>query len=137
MEHGKTDLKDIIQKLNPIKNPGTYIYTKKNNSSAMIPFEDIIFYFRENEGSTLILDKSKADEQKLSYHQLFAWITLDVHTSLNAIGLTALISDALSRNKIPCNIVAAYTHDHLFVPEDLSEKTLRILNDLSKEQPTL
>jgi len=132
MDDAQTDLKDILRKLNPKKNPGIFIYSKIKNSIPL-PMEDVIFYFREKEGSTLIVEKDKANALKLNYHGSFSWITLGVHTSLNAIGLTAAISDALSKYKIPCNIVAAYEHDHLFVPVDLAEKTLGILRDLSRE----
>ena len=131
MHEGKTELKDILEKLNPKKNPGIYVYTRLDDNLS-IPLEEVLFCFRENEGNTYVLKKEKADIFKLSYHQLFSWITLDVHTSLNAVGLTSTISNALSRHGIPCNMVAAYTHDHLFVPDHLSENALQILHDLTK-----
>ena len=60
-----------------------------------------------------------------------AWITLDVHSALEAVGLTAEVARVLTDAGIPCNIVAALHHDHLFVPADRAAAALRALRDLS------
>jgi hypothetical protein len=57
-------------------------------------------------------------------------ITLTVFSSLEGIGLTAAVSDALTRDGIPCNMVAAYHHDHVFVPSDKAERAMAVLIDL-------
>lgn len=60
-----------------------------------------------------------------------AWITLTVHSSLEAVGLTAAVSKALAENAVSCNVVAAFYHDHLFVRQQDTAATLEILNELS------
>ena len=59
------------------------------------------------------------------------WITLDVHSSLEAVGLTAAVSAALAEENISCNVVAAYYHDHLFVPVADAERAMETLMRLT------
>jgi hypothetical protein len=85
---------------------------------------------REQEGLTLVVEQSEADTAGLSYEYVAAWITLEVHSALEAVGLTAAISKALTDAGISCNVVAGYTHDHLFVPEDRAQDALAALRSL-------
>ena len=61
----------------------------------------------------------------------WARISLDAHSSLEAVGLTAALSHALAKAGISANIVAALRHDHLFVPWDRREEALRCIEDLA------
>ena len=90
-------------------------------------------FFREKEGVTVILPRADADQAGLSYAGTFAWITLTVHSSLEAVGLTAAFSRALAEVGISCNVVAAFYHDHLFVPVADAERALAALRALSKQ----
>ena len=73
---------------------------------------------REAEGLTLVLAQQQADELDLAYYFVAAWITLQVHSALDAIGLTATVSRVLTEAGISANVVAGYTRDHVFVPHD-------------------
>jgi len=64
----------------------------------------------------------------LEYSFVASWITLTVHSSLEAIGLTAAFSAALSQEGIICNVVAAFYHDHIFVGKSYTLKAMEILN---------
>ena len=77
----------------------------------------------------MILPKEKADSLNLPYATTFAWITLTVHSSLEAVGLTAAVSKSLTEANISCNVVAAFHHDHIFVPVKDAE---RAMNELQK-----
>ncbi|WP_418636222.1 ACT domain-containing protein [Winogradskyella sp.] len=88
--------------------------------------------FKEEESITLITKKEVADQLNLDYAFVASWITLTVHSSLEAVGLTAAFSKALSENGISCNVVAAYYHDHIFVDKKDTDKALAILNAFSK-----
>ena len=68
----------------------------------------------------------------MPYSFVGAWITLNVHSALEAVGLTAAVSRALTEAGISCNVVAAYYHDHLFVPAEQGERALKILQDLAR-----
>ena len=77
------------------------------------------------------MKRKVADKFKLDYSFIASWITLTVHSSLDAVGLTAAFSKALSDEGISCNVVAAFYHDHIFVDRNDAEKALQILNKLS------
>lgn len=67
----------------------------------------------------------------------WARITLTVHSSLAAIGLTAAVSQALAAGGIPANIIAAFHHDHIFVPWDRRAEALAVLHRLAAGQEAL
>jgi uncharacterized protein len=73
---------------------------------------------------------------EMSDESAFSWITLTVNSSLDGVGLTAAVSQALAEQGIPCNVVAAAHHDHLFVPERRAEETVLILESLAKRAST-
>jgi len=128
---GETDLDKLLKTMKPIHNAGDYVFCVLNNLSS-VNLSDIIFIFREKEGNTIVIKKELADNLKLEYSFVAGWITLTVHSSLEAVGLTAAFSDALSQEGISCNVVAAYYHDHIFVAKKDVEKALKILHKLSE-----
>ena len=130
---GEMNLNTLIREMKPELNTGEYVFSltvsREHNMTA-----DAICVFQEKEGVTLILTKQKADQAQLPYSGVYAWITLTVHSSLEAVGLTAAVSQALTKANVSCNIVAAYYHDHLFVPSRDAEKAMAVLQKLA--QPT-
>ena len=90
-----------------------------------IDIAEVIMFFRENEGHTIILKKELAKRLQLEYSFIASWITLTVHSSLEAVGLTAAFSAALTEENISCNVVAAFYHDHIFVDKRDAEKAIR------------
>jgi hypothetical protein len=128
---GETDLAKILKTLKPKHNAGDYVFCVVNDLNTF-NLNEIIFFFREEEGTTVILRKDVADKLNLEYTFVAAWITLTVHSSLEAVGLTATFSKALAEDGISCNVVAAYHHDHIFVPRKDGEKALKVLTKLSE-----
>lgn len=92
--------------------------------------EECIGTFREEEGTTVVIAKEKADQLNLSYTYEAAWITLQADTDLDMVGLTAKFSRALAEEGISCNVIAAYHHDHIFVATADAEKAIRTLESL-------
>jgi hypothetical protein len=82
--------------------------------------------FREEEGVTAIVSVEAADELEL-HGPDFARITLMINSDLEGVGLTAAVATALADAGIACNMVAAFHHDHAFVPADRAEETLELL----------
>ena len=88
--------------------------------------------FKESEGLTLVITRDDADRSGFQYESSFKCITLTVHSSLEAVGLTAAVSTKLSEHNISANIIAAYYHDHVFVPSGAADKALTLLSDFYK-----
>lgn len=129
---GEKDLNQLLKSMKPIHNPGEFVFCTLKDFTA-INVNDAILLFKEAEGYTVILEKEKADNLKLPYSFISSWITLAVHSSLEAVGLTAAFSNTLSAAGISCNVVAAYYHDHIFVNTADAEKAMEILNRFSEE----
>ena len=88
--------------------------------------------FLEAEGLTLILTAADAAENGIGGSAPMRMITLAVHSSLEAVGLTAAVAGALAQAGISANVVAAYHHDHFFVPAAEAERALETLRALSQ-----
>lgn len=90
-------------------------------------------FFKEREGITLIIRRTDAERHGVPFQTVLKAITLTVHSSLEAVGLTAAISGRLALRGISANVVAAYYHDHVFVPVSDAERALLALHVLQKE----
>ncbi len=126
----ETNLQTILKSMNPIFHEGEYVFCTVENTEAIDP-NDLVMTFRETEGTTLIIRKETADKLNLKYDFIAAWISLMVHSSLEAVGLTASFSTALADEGISCNVVAGYYHDHLFIKHSDSQKAIAVLEKLS------
>lgn len=85
--------------------------------------------FMEEEGLTLIVPKVEADRNSLNYEGVFRCITLKIHSSLNAVGLTAKVSGKLADHGISANVIAAYFHDHIFIQSEKADEALFALQE--------
>ena len=128
---GEKDLKRLLKTMKPKHNSGDYVFCVVENPS-ILKMDDIILFFKEQEGNTVVIKKELADKLKLAYSFVASWISLTVHSSLEAIGLTAAFSKALADEGISCNVVAAFYHDHIFVNKNDTERAMEILNKLSE-----
>jgi hypothetical protein len=86
---------------------------------------------REAEGVTVIAPLDDLTGRGIPAEGEWARITLTVHSSLAAVGLTAAVATALAREGIPANVVAGYFHDHLFVPWDRRVAAMAALRGLT------
>ena len=127
---GETNLSRLLASLSPRLNPGRFVFCSVPQPTV-VQVAAALGSFREAEGTTLILAREEAERLGLTYDYLAAWITLEVHSSLAAVGLTASFSTALAQAGISCNVVAGFHHDHLFVPCERAEKALSTLCALS------
>jgi hypothetical protein len=127
---GETDLKKLLKTLKPSHHTGDFVFCVVNDLSV-IDLKEIVMFFREGEGNTIIIKKEVADRLHLPYSFVASWITLSVHSSLAAVGLTAAFSKALAEKNISCNLVAAFYHDHIFVDKKDTEEAMAVLAGLS------
>ncbi len=128
---GISDLEQMLALMRPQLRPGTFVFLTFQESvpDRLHP----IMTFIEDEALTVIVPQHEADAAGEQYESVFSWISLSVHGDLQGVGLTAAFSRPLADAGISCNVVAAFYHDHIFVPADVAQGALEILNDLSAQ----
>ena len=129
---GITNLEMLRSSMEPILNEGVYVFTSVKDISN-IPRGLAICEIKEKEGITLVLEKSAAERLNLAFTFTAAWITLNVHSALEAVGLTAAFATALGEADISCNVMAGYYHDHIFVAEKDAQKAMQVLIKMTKQ----
>jgi len=128
----ETNLDTLLKTIKPKLNTGDFVFCTTKNLTQIDLLDIVLIFKEEEEGFTLIINRDIADKLKLSYSFVASWITLTVHSSLEAVGLTAAFSKALADQGISCNVVAAYNHDHIFVSKKDTDKAMKILSKLSE-----
>jgi hypothetical protein len=129
---GETDLGNLLSNLNPLLLDGDYVFcTVTNPVSASLSRLKPLASFSEAEGLSLLISRKRADAEGLDYQGVFKGITLRVHSSLDAVGLTAVVSSCLAERGIPANVIAARYHDYVFVPRDKATEALEHLQALA------
>jgi len=126
-----TDLQELISNMEPILNEGEYIFATVSDINT-VPREKTICEIVEKEGVTVVMKKINAAELGLKFDFIASWITLDVHSALEAVGLTAAFSTALAEHQISCNVIAGYYHDHIFVAKKDEQMAMKILQEMTK-----
>lgn len=128
---GEKDLDILLGSMDPELDKEEYVFcTTHKNFAGVIEWNPWAM-IREKEAVTVILSKESADANALAYESIFKCITLNIHSSLDAVGLTAAVSSTLARSKISANIVAAYFHDHIFIQKEKADMAISLLRELS------
>lgn len=128
---GITDLTQLLNSMKPELDDQEYVFCTVDGTLSNYIELAPIATFIEREGLTLVLSKDTAQMANLAFDGVFKKITLTVHSSLAAVGLTAAISAKLTQHYISANIIAAFYHDHVFVPWDKASQALAVLNEFS------
>ena len=126
------DLAQLLASMHPVLHEGAYVFASLPSGSDAAALEPLAT-FREREGVSVIVSESQALAADLAVLFRAAWITLTVHSDLQAVGLTAAVAKALTAANISCNIVAASFHDHLFVPLESAHVALEALLALQRD----
>lgn len=123
-----TDLSTLIATMQPRLDPVTYVWaTVEKVPDGVTPVATV----REDEGLTVVCSKDEADAAGLDYTFPCVRVTLDLHSSLEAVGLTAAFAATLGKSGISANVVAGYHHDHIFVPIDRADDAVTALEWLA------
>jgi hypothetical protein len=128
---GETNLDELIRSLSAVLVEGLYVFATVPADHGPIG-ADPRMTFKEAEGVTYILLKSEADACGLPYEFPCRMITLNIHSSLEAVGFMARIASELAGHDMGVNPVSGFFHDHLFVPDGREGDAMRVLLDLSK-----
>lgn len=130
---GETDLNKLLQGMSPELNEGEFVFCTMDATQRAVALNPLGM-FQEKEAITIILHREQADNASLPYSVVCAWITLNIHSSLEAVGLTAAVSKALTAANISCNVVAAFYHDHIFVPVKDAQRAINELMKLVQQE---
>lgn len=128
---GITALDELLSSIKPRLFDAEYVFCSVSGSMDKYLGLAPIATFAEPEGLTLVLKKADAQAAGLRFEGSFRQITLTVHSSLAAVGLTAAVATQLASKGISANVIAAFYHDHIFVPTLDAEAALIALQELS------
>ncbi|MER8748232.1 ACT domain-containing protein [Mesorhizobium sp. M1050] len=130
---GETDLKTLLGSMTPELLAGTYVFATLAPGVAQPRGLDPVMVFREREGATLIVAEEAASAAALTTSFRCRMLTLNIHSSLEAVGFLAAITTRLAAAGMGVNPVSAFYHDHLFVPADRAEEALELLVNWTRE----
>lgn len=128
----ETDLEVLLSSLSPQLMADEFVFcTLPDARYGDFAHLSPLAAFQEREGLTLILTRARAQDSGFAYTGVFRCLTLTVHSSLDAVGLTAAVAGALADRGISANVLAAWYHDHVFVPAERAEEALAVLATLA------
>ncbi|MER9304858.1 ACT domain-containing protein [Mesorhizobium sp. M0293] len=130
---GETDLKILLASMTPELLAGTYVFATLAPGVSQPEGLEPVMVFREREGLTLIVTEEAANAAGLTASFRCRMVTLNIHSSLEAVGFLAAITTRLAAAGMGVNPVSAFYHDHLFVPADRAEEALELLMELAEE----
>lgn len=128
---GETDLNTLLQTLQPELSAEAFVFVSVPYAVSPTQLANALMVYKEDEGTTLILESSFASNEGFAVDSTFKRITCNVHSSLDAVGMTAVMSAALTKANISANVVAGYYHDHIFVPAGRADEAIAVLLELA------
>lgn len=128
---GEKNLTKLLASLTAKLDPDTYVFatTTSEVPAGLKPR----MIFEEAEGTTLITTLEQARAHNLAYEYESRMITLDIHSSLEAVGFMAVIATRLAARGLSVNPVSAFYHDHIFVPADRADDAMSELAAIASE----
>lgn len=125
---GERYLGALLAGLAPERRHGEVVVVAVRDAAGLPALATVV----EEDAVTVVLRRPDADRLGLPYDWVAAWVTLTVHSSWEAVGMTAAVAAALTEAGIACNVLAGFRHDHLLVPVAQADEALRILAALRK-----
>lgn len=130
---GESDLLVLLASMEPVLDAEEYVFCTVSLKMRSTLQATPILEFREREGITAVIKKREAKELGLDFIYPCKLITLNIHSSLEAVGFLAAITKKLAAAGISVNAVSAYYHDHIFVPVEKADEAVKLLHELSAE----
>ncbi|MDF2180308.1 ACT domain-containing protein [Aliiglaciecola sp. CAU 1673] len=128
---GESNLNQLIANMQPVLKEPVFVFVTLPKGQSWRADVHPKMVFMEEEGTTLIVEREVAEAQRWDYAFPCRMITLNIHSSLEAVGFLARITAVLARLEMGVNPVSAFYHDHLFVPEDRADEAVTALQQLS------
>jgi uncharacterized protein len=134
---GERNLRTLLSSLTTTIHPDTFVFItmpdEVTSIGALPPSLDARIAFQENEGLTIVTTRASADSHGLQYTFPSRMVTLNVHSSLEAVGFIARVASQLAEKGIGANPVSGFFHDHLFIAEGREEDAVAALKTLAEE----
>jgi hypothetical protein len=130
---GESNLEVLLKSMKPELQAGVFVFCTLPDGQEISSAINPVSCFREKEGVAFIIKREEAENAGLSYQFPSRQITLTIHSSLEAIGFLAAITDCLAQAGISVNPLSAFYHDHLFVPVDRADEAMNLLHDLANK----
>ena len=129
---GETSLQALLASMAPELIEGEFVFcsfdsARYGDRAELAPIASM----SEQEGLTLVIPAAQADAHGITYDTAFRCITLQVHSSLEAVGLTAAFSNKLTEHGLSANVIAGFYHDHIFIQSDVVDHALAALRELA------
>jgi hypothetical protein len=122
------DSVEMVRQMQPLRMPGAFAFVSMTAEAAAPLLAQARASFLEEEGVSLLLPVDEGAPDAM------AQITLQVHSALDGVGLTAAVSAALAEHGIPCNMIAATHHDHVFVPVAMADRAVAVLDARARQK---
>ena len=125
---GETDLAAMLSSLSVHRRPDVVTMVSVDHPVELGHGIEVLL--TEAEGITVVATIAEAERRGWPVDFRAVWLTIEVHSSLEAVGLTAAMSRVLTEQAIPCNVLAGFYHDHLLVPEERADDAVAALLSL-------
>lgn len=121
-----SDGAEMIAQMQPVRVAGRWAF-RTVSEQELTALTNVKAMFREAEGISVLVPADDGEDA-------MAQITLQVFSDLEGVGLTAAVSTTLAEAGIPCNVIAATLHDHIFVPEAMADRAVTLLQERAKRE---
>jgi uncharacterized protein len=129
---GETNLEILLASMEPILHESPYGFLTVPNEQPLTGINDVFAVIREAEGVTIVAPIDQLQRMGFASELQWARITLTVHSSLSAVGLTAAFAKALGDKGISANVIAGYFHDHILVQWQFRNEAMAALASFKK-----
>ena len=127
---GQQDIEEGLRDLSPRLDPTVYVFASGPWSLADVDPWCPVATVVEAEGLSVVIPHAVALRENIASSGPFRRITLEMQTSLEAVGITAVVSTCLARWGIAANVIAGAFHDHILVPSDRAEEAMDHLRSI-------
>ncbi|GAB7360349.1 hypothetical protein MBLNU230_g8307t1 [Neophaeotheca triangularis] len=136
---GGKDVSELLKTMSPSLHPDTFFWVSFEDKSLsfghvarILGEAKVQMLFQEAEGWTAILPRDTQLPESTTSSFLSRMITLNVYSSLEAVGFMKVITERLAEKGLSVNPVSAYFHDHLFVPVDVVDIAMEALREMAR-----
>lgn len=133
---GENNISILLATMQPSLDPTTYVFLTTKSPLHSLPLSALQpqLIVQEEEGTTIVTTETLATSHGFNEPTFpCKKISLTIHSSLEAVGLIAAITNRLKDYGISTNVVSGYFHDHIYVPVARAEDAMRVLEEVAAE----